>query len=91
MKKVVLGIDIGGTNTVYGFVDQDGNIVHSDEIPTHGNKPVDNFINRLGEKLDSFLTDNSDFKLCGIGVGAPNGNHFTGIIQDPPNLSWGDV
>ena len=91
MKKVVLGIDIGGTNTVYGFVGQDGNIVHSDEIPTHGNKPVDNFINRLGEKLDSFLTDNSDFKLCGIGVGAPNANHFTGIIQDPPNLSWGDV
>jgi glucokinase len=45
----------------------------------------------LGEKLDSFLKDHSDFKLCGIGVGAPNGNHFTGIIQDPPNLSWGDV
>ena len=91
MKKVVLGIDIGGTNTVYGFIGQDGNIFHSDEIPTHGNEPVDNFINRLGEKLDSFLTEHSDFKLCGIGVGAPNGNHFTGIIQDPPNLSWGDV
>ena len=91
MKKVVLGIDIGGTNTVYGFVGQNGNIVYSDEIPTHGNKPVDNFITRLGEKLDSFLKDHSDFKLCGIGVGAPNGNHFTGIIQDPPNLSWGQV
>ena len=91
MKKVVLGIDIGGTNTVYGFIGQNGNIFHSDEIPTHGSKPVDNFINRLEEELDSFLTDNSDFKLFGIGVGAPNGNHFTGIIQDPPNLSWGDV
>ena len=91
MKRVVLGIDIGGTNTVYGFIGQNGNIFYSDEIPTHGNKLVDNFINRLGEKLDSFLTDHSDFKLCGIGVGAPNGNHFTGIIQDPPNLSWGQV
>ena len=91
MKKVVLGIDIGGTNTVYGFIGQNGNIFHSDEIQTHGNKPVDNFITRLEGKLDSFLTDHSDFKLCGIGVGAPNGNHFTGIIQDPPNLSWGQV
>jgi glucokinase len=91
MKNVVLGIDIGGTNTVYGFVGQNGNIVHSEQIPTLGNKPVDNLITRLGEKLDSFLKDHSDFKLCGIGVGAPNGNHFTGIIQDPPNLSWGDV
>ena len=44
MKKVVLGIDIGGTNTVYGFVSQNGNIVHSEEMPTYGNKPVDNFI-----------------------------------------------
>ena len=61
MKKVVLGIDIGGTNTVYGFIGQNGNIFHSDEIPTHGNKPVDNFITRIGEKLDSFLTDQSDF------------------------------
>ena len=91
MKNVVLGIDIGGTNTVYGFVGQNGNIVHSEQIPTLGNKPVDNLITRLGEKLDSFLKDHSDFKLCGIGVGAPKGNHFTGIIQDPPNLSWGDV
>ena len=91
MKNVVLGIDIGGTNTVYGFVGQNGNIVHSEQIPTLGNKPVDNLITRLGEKLDSFLKDHSDFKLCGIGVGAPNGNHFTGTIQDPPNLSWGDV
>jgi glucokinase len=91
MKNVVLGIDIGGTNTVYGFVGQNGNIVHSEQIPTLGNKPIDNLITRLGEKLDSFLKDHSDFKLCGIGVGAPNGNHFTGIIQDPPNLSWGDV
>jgi glucokinase len=91
MKKVVLGLDIGGTNTAYGFVGQNGNIVHSDEIPTCGNKPVDSFINRLGEKIDSFFTDQSDLKLRGIGVGAPNGNFFTGIIQNPTNLSWGDI
>ena len=90
-KQVVLGIDIGGTNTVYGLIGEDGNIYHYEDIPTKGSKPIENLIDRLDSSLSSIMSQNSDFELVGIGIGAPNGNHYTGMIQDPPNLSWGNV
>jgi len=90
-QSIALGIDIGGTNTVYGFIDQDGNVLHSKEIPTKGNKPIDNLIGRIGTVVNNYLIKNKSLVLAGIGIGAPNGNHFTGKIQDPPNLSWGNV
>ena len=46
---------------------------------------------RIEARTNLFLNDNRQLALSGIGVGAPNGNHFTGMIQDPPNLSWGNV
>jgi glucokinase len=91
VKNLVLGIDIGGTNTVFGLVDKSGHIVYKEEISTFGQEPVINLLNRLKEKIDVFLKINSDLDLIGIGVGAPNGNYYTGVIQDPPNMSWGDV
>ena len=91
MKKVVLGIDIGGTNTVFAWVDKSGNILSLQEISTQGTEPAQKFVDRLGEKVDHFLKNNSDCLLIGIGVGAPNANHFSGIIQNPPNLDWGEV
>ena len=90
-KQVALGIDIGGTNTVYGFIDQDGYIHHHNEIPTNGFLPPIDLIDRLESKIKHFLEDNKNIKLTGIGIGAPNGNHYTGIIQSPPNLSWGNT
>jgi glucokinase len=91
VKKIVLGIDIGGTNTVYGLVEKSGNILISEQIPTIGHEPADSLISRLKVKVDTYLEDNFVSELAGIGVGAPNGNHYTGVIQDPPNLNWGDV
>ena len=91
MKKVVLGIDIGGTNTVFGLIEKSGNILFIEHIPTLGHEPADSLVNRLAEKVDSFLEDHPEGELAGIGVGAPNGNHYNGIVQDPPNLSWGHV
>ena len=91
MKKVVLGIDIGGTNTVFGLIEKSGNILFSEHIPTFGHEPADGLVNRLAEKVDSFLEDHSEGELAGIGVGAPNGNHYNGVIQSPPNLGWGHV
>ena len=89
--SVALGIDIGGTNTVYGFIDDEGAIIFHEEIPTHGSISVMDLIDRIHNKVSNFLTDNSKYELIGIGIGAPNGNHYTGMIQDPPNLSWGTV
>jgi len=91
VKKVVLGIDIGGTNTVFGLIEKSGNILFSEHIPTFGHEPADGLVNRLAEKVDSFLEDHSEGELAGIGVGAPNGNHYNGVIQSPPNLGWGHV
>ena len=91
MKKIVLGIDIGGTNTVCGLVEKSGNILFKEQIPTFRDEPADSLVNRLAEKVDSFSEDHPEVKLAGIGVGAPNGNHYNGVVQDPPNLSWGHV
>ena len=92
MKKVILGIDIGGTNTVFGLIEKSGNILFSKHIPTLGHEPAGGLVNRIKEKTDSFLLgDQSTGELTGIGVGAPNGNHYNGVIQSPPNLGWGHV
>lgn len=88
---LTLGIDIGGTNTVYGFIKGNGNILLHEEIPTNGDKPISDLIERIGKSVEVFLSKNSQYSLVGIGIGAPNGNHYTGKIQSPPNLSWGDI
>ncbi len=90
--QVVLGIDIGGTNTVFGLVDENGKTYYKREIPTEANLPADLLFLRL------FKAFNSDFKnlqheleLVGIGVGAPSANFFTGTIENPSNFNWGRV
>ena len=90
-KRVAVGIDIGGTNTVYGFIDEEGNVLEYEEIPTRGNQSIDDLIIRLDSRIKLFFKKNTTFKLLGIGIGAPNGNYFTGKIESPPNLSWGNV
>lgn len=90
-NSVALGIDIGGTNTIYGFIDLNGSILFHEEIPTHGSMPIIDLVERINNKVETFLIENSNYELKGIGIGAPNGNHYTGLIQAPPNLSWGNV
>ena len=86
-----MGIDIGGTNTVYGFINREGEIIHYDQIPTNGDKPIYNLLDRLEKLLNDFLDENSTKNLKGIGIGAPNGNYYTGNIESPPNLNWGSI
>ena len=91
-EQVVLGIDIGGTNTVYGLISKNGNIVHHESIPTNGSLPLTDLLDRLYSKVNEALSSFPEIEeIIGVGIGAPNGNHFTGMIQDPPNLSWGNV
>ena len=91
MVPVVLGIDIGGTNTVYGLIGEEGTIYHSAQILTHGDQNVTHLLNRLEKRVNNQLNNDDDYQLTGIGIGAPNGNHHSGFIQDPPNLKWGNV
>ncbi len=91
-EKCVLGIDIGGTNTVFGLVDREGNILFKNSIPTQGEEPFASLMERLNAVLEVELEKLSGkYDLAGVGIGAPNANYFSGTINNPPNLSWGEV
>ena len=80
-----LGIDIGGTNIAFGLVDKLGNIKFETSVPTNNFETPLDFINYLHQLKELQATN---FKIVGIGIGAPNGNHFKGTIDFAPNLSW---
>lgn len=91
-QSYVIGIDVGGTNTKYGIVDRRGQIVKSGSIKTSKHEDVNNYLDELavalGEMMDGTITKNH---ILGIGVGAPNGNYYTGNIEFAPNLPWKGV
>lgn len=91
-KPYVLGVDIGGTNTVFGIVDARGQVVASDSIKTLKHSKFEDYIADLHHEMDRLIKANdAEGKIQGIGIGAPNANYYTGEIQSPPNLPWGTV
>lgn len=91
-NKLVLGVDVGGTNTVFGLVDQLGNVLLIDSIPTQAENSAENLFSRLFEKFKELSKDvKEEFELVGIGIGAPNANYYKGTVENPPNLNWGYV
>lgn len=88
-KPYVVGIDIGGTNTVFGIVDARGTVLASSSIKTQKHSKIEDYINELHEELTKLIeTNDATDKIAGIGIGAPNANYFTGIISDGVNLPW---
>ncbi|HNH22705.1 MAG TPA: ROK family protein, partial [Ferruginibacter sp.] len=84
-----VGIDIGGTTTKFGIVNDKGEILMQDRIPSNEHDIVEDFIEDLHRKLMPMIEKAgqvSDFS--GIGIGAPNGNIYTGTIEYAPNLKW---
>ena len=91
-KPYVLGVDIGGTNTVFGIVDARGHVIASDSIKTKKHAEFDAYVNELHSAVERLLRLNdAEDKIQGIGIGAPNANYYTGEIVNPPNLPWGPV
>lgn len=88
MKEVVAGVDIGGTNTVFGLVDRSGNIAAEGSLVTTDFPQIDDFVTALTGGLNKLLKDNTDLKLIAIGIGAPNANYHKGTIELAPNLAW---
>ena len=89
LKPNVVGIDIGGTNTVFGIVDQKGNVLASNSIKTQAYKELDDYMNALCDGIAQLVKDNCGMdKIQGIGVGAPNANFYSGNIEYAANLSW---
>ncbi|MCW3120447.1 MAG: hypothetical protein JWM28_4529 [Chitinophagaceae bacterium] len=89
LEQLVIGIDIGGTGTKFGIVDKDGNVLFSSEISTRRHVDVDSFIDELYSALGELIVKaGGTGRIKGIGVGAPNGNYYTGTIEYAPNLPW---
>ena len=89
LKPYVIGLDLGGTNAVFGIVDQRGNVLSTNSIKTQAYEKVDDFVS-AGVAAIKPMVD----KLGGIqnikamGIGAPNGNYYKGTIEYAPNLHW---
>ena len=89
LQALSIGIDIGGTGTKFGIVDRDGNVLFSDEMSTKKHAEVNSFIDELYASLAVLIEKAVGVgRMKGIGVGAPNGNFYTGTIEYAPNLPW---
>lgn len=89
VEQLAVGIDIGGTGTKFGIVDRLGNVLFSSEMPTRGHDEVEGFIEELYKNLSPLLEQAGGVgRIKGIGVGAPNGNYYTGTVEYAPNLPW---
>lgn len=92
MDSYVIGVDVGGTGTKYGIVDKDGNVLHSSSMATNTHAQVHTFIDELYDNLSELIEKVGGVgRIKGIGVGAPNGNIYTGTIEYAPNLPWKGV
>ena len=92
MKRAAIGIDIGGTNTILGIVDMDGNILNSNSMPTKTEADYHSYMNSLVDLINESIESlNENVEIVGIGVGAPNGNYYNGTIEFAPNLKFKGV
>lgn len=89
MSTYAIGIDVGGTTTKFGVVNASGEILVQDRIPSNQHELVDEFIDTLHGKLQPMIDQHGGIEnFVGIGMGAPNGNIYSGTIEYAPNLRW---
>jgi glucokinase len=89
MKELTVGIDIGGTNTKYGIVDKDGQVIYQGSISTAEFEEFRDYLKALANAIrEGLKTVQGEYKLLGIGVGAANGNYYKGTIERATNLKW---
>ena len=86
----VVGIDVGGQTSKIGVVDARGTVLAQTVIRTDTYDKVEPYIAELAEAVNKLIKESgTEGKVRGIGVGAPNGNYYTGTIENAPNLLWG--
>ena len=89
MKPYVIGVDLGGTNTVFGIVDAIGNIIAEGSIKTGAYQTATEFINAGIKCINSIVDKVGGIEnIQGMGIGAPNANYYTGTIEYAPNIEW---
>ena len=89
-KRYALGMDIGGTNSVFGLVDRDGRVLSSDSVKTKAYPVLGDYVKTVSDGIKSLISsqeiDIAD--VAGLGIGAPNADYYTGCIEFAPNLPW---
>lgn len=89
MKSYSIGIDIGGTNTGFGLVDEKGNIISTTSISTKDFDIVEKYLDEIVTHIILLIERCEDKSLLkGVGIGAPNGNYYNGTIEHAPNLKF---
>ena len=88
-EPYVIGLDLGGTNSVFGIVDAEGRVVTSTSIRTKGQYDLDVYMDSACAALAPMIEQVGGIQnIKGMGIGAPNGNYYTGNIELAPNLPW---
>ena len=90
IKPYVIGLDLGGTNSVFGIVDSRGEIKATTAIKTQGFEKVEDYVDACVQALQPIIEQVGGIEqIKAMGIGAPNGNYYKGTIEFAPNLSWG--
>ena len=90
LKPYVIGLDLGGTNSVFGIVDTRGEIKATTAIKTQGYATVEDYADACVTALHPIIDEVGGIEMIkAMGIGAPNGNYYKGTIEFAPNLSWG--
>ena len=88
-NKYAIGIDVGGTTTKFGIVNAAGEILVQSRIPSNEHDFIEDFIHELYTKMQPMIMQVGGIEnIVGVGMGAPNGNIYTGTIEYAPNLKW---
>jgi glucokinase len=88
-QQYAVGIDIGGTNTVFGIVDHRGDTLYRGAISSRKHTKIEEYIDELYIALEPAIIQVGGIdSIKGIGIGAPNGNYYSGTIEYAPNLIW---
>ena len=89
MKPYVIGLDLGGTNSVFGIVDVRGDIKATTAIKTTGFRNAEDYVKAAVEALKVIIKEVGGIEtIRSMGIGAPNGNYYKGTIEYAPNLPW---
>lgn len=92
MKRVAAGIDIGGTNTEFGLVDESGKVYAKATLKMEEYPDLDEYIKTLYLNIEKMVKSVAEpVELVGVGIGAPNANYFKGTIEYAKNLAWPDI
>lgn len=88
-KQFVIGLDLGGTNSVFGIVNSNGEIISSGSVKTKDYPVVEDYVEAVVNALTPMIEAiGGNKKIKAMGIGAPNGNYYNGTIEFAPNLSW---